>query len=94
MTSAGWWAVALFTAFFISVAVTVSFDSLGFDLDFTVGRFNPVGGFNLLVAIAGGAVAAFAIVRRGERSLLVLAPLMLALLALGFEVAESFFGPY
>lgn len=88
-TRAGWWAVALFAAFFISVAVTVSFD-----VDLTVGRFNFVGAFNFLVAIAGGALAVFAVMRRGERALLIFAALLPGLFVPGFEGAELLFPPY
>jgi hypothetical protein len=75
--------VALCAAFFISVSVTVSAD-----LDFTVGRLNIVGMFNFLVAIAAGALALYAMLRRGERSLILLAPVLPALFAAGFELAE------
>lgn len=88
-TSVGRWAVALFAAFFISVAVTASID-----VDLAVGRLNIRGAFNLLVLIASGVLAAFAIIRCGERALLVFAVLLPALLALGFEASESIFGPY
>jgi cytochrome c oxidase subunit IV len=81
--------VALCAAFFISVAVTVSAD-----VEFTVGRFNFVGAFNFLVAIAGGALAVFAVMGRGERGLLVFAALLPGLFVLGFEGAELIFPPY
>ena len=85
-TSAGWWAVALSAAFFVSVAVTVSAD-----VEFTAGRFNFAGAFNFLVAIAGGALALYAMLVRGERSLIVLVPVLPALFAAGFELAELLF---
>jgi hypothetical protein len=75
--------VGLCAAFFISVAVTSSLD-----LEFSVGRFNFVGAFNFLAAIAGGALALYAVLVRGERSLIVLAPILPALFAIGFELAE------
>jgi hypothetical protein len=70
-------------AFIVSVAVTVSLD-----VELTVGRFNFVGAFNLLAAIAGGALALYALLRRDERSLIVLIPVLPALFAIGFELAE------
>jgi hypothetical protein len=83
-TRAGWWAVALCVAFFVSVAVTGTTDT-----DLSIGRLNVVGAFNFLLAIAGGALALYAMVRRGERSFVVLIPLLPALLAVGFELAEA-----
>lgn len=85
-TRAGWWAVALCAAFFVSVAVTVSAD-----VEFTVGRLNVAGAFNFLVAIAGGALALYAMLLRGERSLIALVPVLPALFVAGFELAELLF---
>ena len=88
-TLAGWWAAALCAAFFMSVAVTVSSD-----VELSAGRFNFVGAFNFLLAIAGGALALYAILRCGERSLIVLVPVLPALAAAGFELAELLVPPY
>ena len=85
-TPAGWWAVALCAAFFVAVAVTVSAD-----VESTVGPLNLAGAFNFLVAVAGGALALYAMLRRGERSLIVLVPVLPALFAAGFELAELLF---
>jgi hypothetical protein len=76
--------VALCAAFFILVSVTVSTDP-----DFTVGRLNVVGAINFLVAIAGGGMALYAMLRRGERSLILFAPVLPALFAIGLEFAEA-----
>lgn len=88
-TGAGWWAVALCAAFFIAVAATVSSNA-----DITFGRLNVLGALNFLLAIAGGALALYAILLRGERSLIVLVPVLPALFAAGFELAELLLPPY
>jgi hypothetical protein len=76
----------LCVAFFVAVAVTVSLD-----LELTAGRLNLAGAFNFLVAIAGGAVALYALLGRGDRSLILLVPLLPALFAIGLELAELLF---
>jgi hypothetical protein len=86
--------VALCAAFIVSVAATAVAATVSFDVDFSVGPLNLAGAFNFLVAIAGGALALYAILLRGERSLIVLVPVLPALFAAGFELAELLFPPY
>ena len=90
-TRAGWWAVGLaagFFGFFGVFMVLVASGQRGGDtfLDnlWLSGTMLAAG----LSAIAGGVTAALAIVRRGERSLLVIAALLLGLLLLVFALGE------
>jgi hypothetical protein len=63
----------------------------GVNRDWTVGSVNVWGSFNFAVVIAGSALALYAVLRQGERSLLALIPILLAFLAVGLELAEFFF---
>ena len=82
-TGEGWGALALAVAFLLSAVI----NSLDVDLEF--------GGLAaFLLAIAAGALALYAIARRGERSLLVLLPVLPALFVIALELAELFAPPY
>jgi hypothetical protein len=83
-TAAGWWAVALLVAFACAVAVTTAVD-----LDANIGQLNLRGTINLLLLLAAGAAALYALLLRGERSVMVVVPILLAVLAVGFEIAEA-----
>jgi hypothetical protein len=72
-TSLGWWAVALFGAFTV--------------LNFSWRLLGPAGAYpSFLFGIAAGVVALIAMLRRHERSLAVLASVVLVLLFVAAEL--------
>jgi hypothetical protein len=79
-TRLGTWALALGLLFVASLPLNSFIEGAG--------------RFVALVGLLGGALAVFAIMRRGERALLVVAALLPALFVLGFELAELLFPPY
>ena len=81
-TRAGWLALALCGAFFVSIGVVAVFEPDG-----SIGQFNLWGALSFLLAVAGGALALYALFR--DRALLLLLPMAPALLAVGFELVES-----
>lgn len=85
-TRAGSCAAALVGVFALSLVIMA-----GVNRDWTVGSVNVWGSFNFAVVIAGSALALYAVLRQGERSLLALIPILLAFLAVGLELAEFFF---
>jgi hypothetical protein len=85
-TRAGSCAAVLVGVFALSLVIMA-----GVNRDWTVGSVNVWGSFNFAVVIAGSALALYAVLRQGERSLLALIPILLAFLAVGLELAEFFF---
>jgi len=78
-TTAGRWAVALGLAFLLWVPLSGGMMPPG------------VGKLFLVAGPLGGCLAIYAVVRRGERALLVLLPLVPAAAVAGFAIAEALF---
>jgi hypothetical protein len=86
-TTAGALALAAFAVFLVAVV------TLGVaDVDTSIGDLNVRGAINFLLAIAAGALALYAFLLRGDRALLLLIPIAVTLLAIGFEVGERVLG--
>jgi hypothetical protein len=82
-TTAGGLALATFALFIASVVI------LGIaDVDASIGDLNIRGTINFLLAIVAGALALYAFLLRGDRALLLLLPIVVTVLAVGFEVGE------
>jgi len=95
-TRLGWWAVRLAVAFAALFVVGMSLAGAGqkiggegvFDNLWLTVPLAVVGMTALLAGVLAGVTAAFAIVRRGERSVLVFLPLIPALLVALFVLGE------
>jgi len=88
MTTLGWRAVgslAAALAFFALANVIVASGQSGPDFNLWIAL--PMGAAGLSVLL-GGATAAFAIVRRGERAVVVFAPLVIGMLVTLFLIGE------
>jgi hypothetical protein len=79
-TRPGGWALALQLLFLVLVPLNLVIEGAG--------------QLAAWAGLLGGALAAFAVMRRGESALLVFAALLPALFVLGFEGAELLFPPY
>jgi len=96
-TRLGWWAVRLAVAFAALFVVGVSLAGAGqkiggegvFDNLWLTVPLTGVGLTAVLVGLLAGVTAAFAIVRRGERSVLVFLPLIVGLLVAIFLLGEN-----
>ena len=95
-TRLGWWAVRLAVAFAALFVVGMSLAGAGqkiggegvFDNLWLTVPLTGVGLTAVLVGLLAGVTAAFAIVRRGERSVLVFLPLIVGLLVAIFLLGE------
>jgi hypothetical protein len=79
-TRPGKWALALGALVLACVALNFAIEGAG-----------RVAGW---AGLFGGALAAYAVIRRGERAVLVFVVLLLGLFVLGFEGAELLLPPY
>jgi flagellar biosynthesis protein FliQ len=92
----GWWAVRLMVAFAVLFLVGVSLVAAGeksagdaaFDSLWLTVPLTGVGLTAVLAGVLAGVAAAFAIVRRGERSTFVFLPLIVGLLVALFLLGE------